>query len=237
MDNTQEIRNKVISTIWENKISTTEIADVLGKKGAIKGVLPINPRHFRVGEVVFVYAYKESNWEVHEQIAEMDLADKIVYIHGIECADRAIIGDLISKYLFLYKRCKAIVINAPMRDAHTIIKENYPIWCMSASPIGCMNVKNETQPPAEILDPLKKKFNKGVMICDDSGVVLIEEHQLQNDLLEKLKFIELQEDIWFFCIDTLKMSTYETVCLKKYLDESLVDKEKLIQLSKFTTAH
>ena len=233
----QEIRNKILNLIWENKISTTEVADVLGKTGALKGILPVNPRHFRVGEVVFMYAYKESNWELHEQIANIDCADKIVYIHGLECADRSIIGDLMSKYLFLYKRCKAIVINAPMRDAHTIIKENYPIWCMSVSPIGCMNVKNETLPPEEILAPLRKKFDRGIMVCDDSGVVIIEEEQLNEDFIEKLKFIELQEDIWFFCIDTLKMSTYEVVCLKKYLSENLVDKEKLLQLSKFTTAH
>ena len=233
----QDIKNRILNLIWENKISTTEVADVLGKKGALKGILPINSKHFRVGEVVFMYAYKESNWELHEQIANTDCADKIVYIHGLECADRAIIGDLMSKYLFLYKRCKAIVINAPMRDAHTVIKENYPIWCMSASPIGCMNVKNETLPPEEILAPLRKKYDKGIMICDDSGVVIIEENQLGEEIIEKLKFIELQEDIWFFCIDTLKMSTYDVVCLKKYLNENLVDKEKLLQLSKFTTAH
>lgn len=233
----QDISNKILNMIWENKISTTEVADVLGKKGAIKGVAPINPRHFRVGQAVFLYAYKESNWELHEQIANTDCADKIVYIHGIECADRAIIGDLVSKYLFLYKRCKAVVINAPMRDAHTIIKENYPIWCTGVSPIGCMNVKNETQPDETFLAEMRAKFNNGILVCDDSGVVLIEEHQLNNAFIEKLKFIELQEDIWFFCMDTLKMSTYDVVCLKKYISDSLVDKEKLIQLSKFTTAH
>ena len=232
----QDIVNKILNTIWENKISTTEVADVLGKKGALKGIYPINPRHFRVGKAVFLYAYKESNWELHEQIANTDCADKIVYIHGIDCADRAIIGDLMSKYLFLYKRAKAVVINAPMRDAHTIIKENYPIWCMGVSPIGCMNVKNETLPPEEFLNEMRAKFDSGMLVCDDSGVVLIEQEHLNEAFIEKLKFIELQEDIWFFCMDTLKMSTYDVVCLKKYITESLVDKEKLIQLSKFTTA-
>jgi regulator of RNase E activity RraA len=232
-----ELKERIIRQIQENKISTTQVADVLGKKGALKGILPINPRHYRVGEVVFVYAYKESNWEVHEQISSRNCEGKIVYIHGIECADRAIIGDLVSKYLFLYKNCKAIVMNAPVRDAHTIIKENYPIWCISASPIGCTNIKNETLPPDEMLAELRRKYDKGIMVCDDSGVVVIPEEEVKEQMIEKLNFIELQEDIWFFCIDTLKMSVYDVVCLKKYLNESLVDEEKLIQLSKFTTAH
>lgn len=227
---------KIIKQIDDNKISTTEVADILGKKGSLKGLLPINPRHFKVGEVVFIYACNESNWEVHEQIANLDLENKIVYVHSINCGDRAIFGDLVSKYLFLYKRCKAVVVNAPMRDAHTIIKENYPIWSVGVTPIGCVNVKSASIPVEEI-EAMRKKFDKGIMVCDDSGVVLIEANQLNEDVIEKLKFIELQEDIWYFCMDTHKMSTYDVVCLKKYLNEDgLIDKEKLIKLSGFTTA-
>ena len=74
------------------------------------------------------------------------------------------------------------------------------------------------------------------MFCDDSGVVLIEENEATEELIDKLNFIELQEDIWYFCLDTHKMSTYDIVCLKKYLDvEGLVDKEKRIRLEKFAT--
>jgi len=230
------VKNKVINLVRENKISTTEVADVLGKKGALKGVLPINPRHFKAGEVVFIYAYNESNWELHEQIANADCQDKIVYIHAIDCSDRAIIGDLVSKYLLLYKQCAAIVVNAPMRDAHTLIKENYPIWCVGTSPVGCWNIKNNSLPDESDLHRLREKFENGILVCDDTGVVLIEGDHINQTLIDKLNFIELQEDIWFFCMDTLKMSTYDIVCLKKYLNSSFVDKEKLEQLARFTTA-
>ena len=169
-------------------------------------------------------------------MANADCEGKIVYIHGINCGDRAIIGDLVSKYIFLYKKAKAVVINGFVRDAHTIIKENYALWSLGATPIGCVNIKNETLPPAEELEALREKFDKGIMVCDDSGVVLIEPGQISETIIEKLKFIELQEDIWYFCLDTHKMSTYEIVCEKKYLNiDGLVDTAKLIQLSKFTT--
>jgi len=231
------IKEQVIKIIQDNKISTTEVADVLGKTGALPGILPVTSRQFKVGEVKLVYAYKESNWEVHEQIAGLDLTNKIVYIVGIDCGDRAIIGDLVSKYLFLYKNCAAIVVDAPMRDAHTLIKENYPIWCKGVSPIGCFNRKNEVGPPDELISELREKFDGSIMVCDDSGVVLIEKPHINPDFSAKLNFIELQEDIWFFCIDSLKMSTYEVVCLKKYLDGDIIDKDKLIQLSKLISAH
>lgn len=230
------VGNKIVKLIEDNKISTTEVADVLGKTGALDGILPVNPRHFRTGEVVFVYAYRSSNWDVHEQIARLDCENKIVYIHAIDCENRAVIGDLVSKYLFLYKRCKAIVTNAPVRDAHRLIKENYPVWSAGVTPVGCTNTKNETQPVENELSALRTKYKNGIMVCDDGGVVLIEKEKIEEALIEKLHFIELQEDIWYFCLDVLKLSTYDIVCLKKYLSEGLIDKDKLLQLSKFTNA-
>ena len=232
------LKEKIIRLIEENKISSSETADVLGKKGNLRGIRPLNARHFRVGEAVFMYAYNESNWEVHEQLAGLDCENKVVYIHCINCNERAVLGDLVAKYLFLYKRCKALVVNGYVRDVHRLIKENYPVWCTGVTPIGCLNVKNETLPPEVELQALRKKFDKGIMVCDDSGVVLIEESMVNEEIMEKLNFIELQEDIWYFCIDTLKLSTYDVVCLKKYLNvEGLVEQEKLAQLVKFSTIH
>lgn len=231
------LKDEIVNIIEQNKISTVEVSDILGKTGAITGIHPLNPRHFRVGEVVFVYAYNERNWEVHEQLADLNPENKIVYVHGIQCGEKALFGDLVSKYLFLYKRCKAIVVNGYVRDAHRLIKENYPIWCRGVTPIGCRNVKNETPVPFEELESLTNKFNDGIMVCDDSGVVFIDKEKLNADFIDNLNFIELQEDIWYFCLDTHKMSTYDIVCLKKYLnEEGLIDKDKLSKLQNFNPA-
>ena len=71
------------------------------------------------------------------------------------------------------------------------------------------------------------------MVCDDSGVVTIPKDIIDENLLTKLKFIEFQEDIWFYCMDTLKMSTFDIVCLKKYLVGNLIDKKLLDKLNEF----
>ena len=62
----------------------------------------------------------------------------------------------------------------------------------------------------------KEKYNGAIAVCDDCGVVIIPKEYHTEDFYKSLEFIEEQEDIWFDCIDRLKMSTFETVCLKKY---------------------
>lgn len=229
MDN---LMQDAIGLIEANKISTTEVADVLGKTGQVPNVRALNRGKFCVGEVVCLYAINNSNYELHRQLAEADLKDKILFVYNVNC-NRAVFGDLVSKYILLYKRAKAIVINGILRDAHTLIKEGYPIWCSDVSPIGCVNYQNGEDLSREQINELKAQYEGSIMVCDDSGVVMIPKDKIDQKLLSKLEFIEFQEDIWFYCLDTLKMSTYDIVCLKKYQTDKLIDERllnKLIEL-------
>lgn len=212
-----DIAEKIIEYIQINKVSTTEVADCLGKMGGLSGIYPINQGQFAAGKIRWVYAYNESNWEVHEQVREVE-KDEIVFIETFNCKDRAVIGELVSKYLILYKRAAAIVTNAKMRDVHRIIKEKYPVWCQGYSPVGCFNVKNETPFDEAVIHERMETINGGVMVCDDTGVVIIPRKDLTEEFYGKLEAIEEQEDIWFDCIDRRKWDTFDTVCLKKYKD-------------------
>ena len=62
---------------------------------------------------------------------------------------------------------------------------------------------------------------------------MIPKDMIDEKLITKLQFIEFQEDIWFYCVDTLKMSTFETVCQKEYLEGDLLDKKLLDKLAEF----
>lgn len=223
-----------INYIETNKVSTTEIGDVLGKTGQIGTVHPLTQGLFKVGEVKLIYAINNSNYEVHKQLADIDdLKDKILFVYNVNC-DKAIFGDLVTKYIMLYKRAKAIVVNGILRDAHTLIKEKYPIWLDGVSPIGCVNYQNGQDIDSQFLSQLQAEYDGSIMVCDDSGVVMIPKDKINQQLVNKLQFIELQEDIWFYCIDSLKMTTFDTVCQKKYLqggiiDGSIIDKLKELQ--------
>lgn len=219
-----DIYEAIIKKIKRNRISTTEVADCLGKTGAIEGIAPINRGHFKVGRVFLAYGYNESNWELHEQLQNVKEKD-IVLIETHNCNNKAVFGALVSKYLLLYKGASAVVVNGNMRDANVLIKEKMPIWCKGLTPLGCHNDKNEEPMNIEKLNEIKRKYEGAIAVCDDGGTVIIPKEKINEDFLQKLNFIELQEDIWFYCIDTKKWSTYDTVCLKKYLDTNLLPSE------------
>lgn len=210
-------KQQIIEYIRRNRISTTEVADCLGKCGAIKGVMPINGGHFRVGEVKWVYAYEESNWPIHEQLADVE-EGKVIFVQEFECNDRALFGELVSKYLLLYKQAQAIVVEGYMRDAGAIKKENYAVWCKGVTPVGCFNRKPETSFDEETIKANRDKYDGAVAVCDDCGVVVIPKENLDDQMLNLLEKIELQEDIWFDRLDRYKENTFDIVCMKKYLD-------------------
>jgi 4-hydroxy-4-methyl-2-oxoglutarate aldolase len=212
--------DEIINEIAKNRISTTEICDVMNKTGALTGIQPITSGQFAVGRVKYVFAHCGTNYLLHKQLADID-KDCIVFVDAIDCESRAVFGDLVSKYLQLYCNTRAIVTNGLMRDAHTLIKERRPVWCAGVTPIGCHNFEKAVPADIEKITAERKAiYDNSVMVCDDSGVAVLTAEWLNNDLLKKLKFIEALEDVWYYCVDTLKWSTYETVALKKYLDNT-----------------
>lgn len=214
-----DIKEKIIDYIKKNRVSTTEVADCLGKSGSLDNVLPLNSRHFVVGEVQYLYAIQDSNWTVHEDLDKDPVKDKVVMIDAIDVHGRAVIGDIVSKYILLYLGNRGIICTGKMRDAHILVKENYPIWCAGVSPVGCFNKAVDNTAFIEKIEERKQQYQGTVAVCDDSGVVIIPRDYMKEEFYEKLLAIEAQEDIWYDCIDRRKWSTYKTICLKEYLKE------------------
>lgn len=211
--------DQIINMIKRNRISSTEVADCLDKTGNIPGVVPLNFGHFRAGRVRWTYALNESNWEFHRQIRDVR-EDEILLVEPINCNSRAIFGSLVSKYLILYQQVAGIVIQGYLRDIPHLRKENWPIWFYGGTPIGCFNRENEEDLEPSIASERRERYDGAIAVCDDSGVVIIPADNINKDFLQKLSWIEEQEDIWFDCIDRLKWNTYDTVCLKKYKNDS-----------------
>ena len=210
---------RIIEQIQRNRISTTEIADCLSKTGALDNVTPVNARHFAVGPVWYTYAHANSNWPLHRDIEEVP-AGSVVLVDLIDCEQRSPLGGLIAKYLLLYKQASAIVVLGPVRDAAMLIRENWPIWSVGVNPIGCFNEQPASPLESSILEQRRRRFEGSLAVCDDCGVVVIPEEKANDAFVEKLNWIEEQEDIWFDCIDRRKLSTFQTVCKKVYLNDS-----------------
>lgn len=218
------IDEKIIDYLIRNRVSTTEVADALGKTGVIEDVMPVNRGYYKVGKIKWIYAYDNSNWAVHEQIQEIE-DERVVFVDAFDCGNRAIFGELVSKYLLLYRRSQAIVVVGKMRDAAALIRENWPIWCKGFNPVGCFNKQPQKKPNEIEINMRKKQIDDGIAICDDCGVVIIQPDQINEELLLAIKEIENQEDIWFDRLDHYKESTFDIVCKKKYMhDEKYVFK-------------
>ncbi len=211
-----KIQRKIIQFLRRNRVSTTEVADCLGKSGVIENVHPVNPGMYAAGKVKYVYAHSESNWPVHEQIQKID-PDQIIIMDAIQVNGRALVGELVTKYLCLYCQSRALVALGKMRDANDLIKNRYPVWCMGFNPVGCFNhAVTETPEIQEAAESGKALYDGTIAVCDDTGVVIIPRQHLTEEFYQKLEKIEEQEDIWFNCIDFKKWNTFDTVCLKKY---------------------
>lgn len=221
------ITEKIIDYLVRNRVSTTEVADALGKTGVLNDVMPVNRGHYKAGKIKWIYTYEESNWPVHEQIQTIE-EDCVVFIEAFDCQDRAVFGELVSKYIVLYHQSRAIVTNGKMRDAAGLIKENWPIWCSGFTPVGCFNREPENEFDEKIKKEHFEKYDGAIAVCDDCGVVIIPKEQITEEFLEKLYHIEDQEDIWFDRLDHYKESTFDIVCKKKYLnDEIYMSRRKL----------
>lgn len=223
----EEMKNKIVDYLVRNRVSTTEVADVLGKTGAVPDLLPVNQGHYRAGVIQYIYAYEESNWPVHEQLANMK-DDTIVFVDAFGCGDRAIFGELVSKYILLYHQSRAIVVNGKMRDATNLHKENWPIWCSGFTPVGCFNRRPSSELDHSILKDSFKKYDGALCVCDDCGVVVIPKERINNELLQGLHHIEDQEDIWFDRLDHYKESTFDIVCQKNYLKDEVYMSRRML---------
>ena len=189
------MKNKIIRYIEKNKISSVEISDALGKNGVLNGLTPINEGHFIVGEVEYIYTYNNSNWELHKQIENIE-ENRVIFVDTFNCSNRAVLGDIVSKYIMLYKNAKAIIVDGFVRDIHRLKKEDYSMWSLGCTPLGCYNkeVLLEEITKKRIAER-KKIFQNSIIVADDSGCTLIEVDTINEELLRKLEFIELQEDI------------------------------------------
>lgn len=215
--------NKIIDYINRNRVSSTEVADCLNKTGCLPNVLPVNRGHFRVGKVTWVYAYDESNWPIHKQIEDIP-ENTIVVVDDLGCGNRALFGDIVAKYLLLYRQSAALAVTGALRDVSRLIKENWPIWCNGFNPVGCFNREPHGPAPGDLVESRSSYFKDSIAVCDDTGVVIIPE-SAQEGFISKLEFIEEQEDIWYECIDRRKWSTFKTICEKSYLPETHNSKE------------
>lgn len=211
------IEDQIIDYLRRNRVSTTEVADCLGKTGVIPDLMPCTSGYYKAGKIKWVYTHDETNWPLHEQIQDID-DGHVVLVEAYNCENRAFFGQLVSKYLILYRQSEAIVVCGKVRDAAALIREKWPIWCSGYTPVGCNNQKPEKEASQSWVNEHFQKYDGAIAVCDDCGVVIVPKERINEEFLERLHQIEEQEDIWFDRLDHYKENTFDIVCKKAYLN-------------------
>jgi 4-hydroxy-4-methyl-2-oxoglutarate aldolase len=212
------LKASLTDLLVRDRISTTMACDVMNKSGWINDITPINRGHHLAGEVKYIFAHAGTNYHLHKQISDTE-EDKIIFVDAIDCDQRAVFGDIVANYLLQHRQARAIVTNGYMRDVPELVRDNLPIWCKGGTPIGCHKVQTPVSDEvAKFVEERRQLFESSILICDDSGVALVSPEWINEDFKNKIDFIEAQEEVWHYCVHTLKWSTYETVCLQRYFD-------------------
>ena len=223
------LKQEIVDYIKRNRVSSVEVADALGKSGVLEGLSPLVPKRHVVGDVKYIYGHSRSNWPIHEQGASVEEGG-ILFVDTFECYNQAAFGDIVAKYFLLYKSFDGIIVNGLMRDVHALIKSDFPVWSKGVTPLGCYNNQVEvTDEIFNLAEERRSKIEGGIIVADDSGVTIISKDLITEDTLKRLHFIELQEDIWYYCLDTLKWTTYKTICEKAYLKDKSVLPPSMIE--------
>ena len=209
-----DLTDEIVELIKRNRISTTEIADALGKKGSIPGVVPLNSLKYAVGKVRLIEPLNDSNYILHREL-ELVQPGEVIHIRPINFSNVAVFGDLVAKYALLYKQAAAIVVEGNVRDTARLVKEQYPIWYKGSNPVGAINSKSHDDSSGEHSSNSKN----GIAICDEGGVVIIPSTSVDLKLSGKLQYIEALEDLWHYCLHTLKRRPYDIAVKKRYLED------------------
>jgi len=206
-------KKQIIDFIAAKNLYSTQVADALGKRGALPG-FEFRGRDPRIvtGLTATFVSPAATNYDLHAYIPSLS-GGEVLFVDSFACSPRAILGDLVCDYLFKTKKIRALVVKGGIRDADSIYAKNYAVWSTFVNPVGVVN-----QPvPHQSVQP-EKSIVGGVMVCDKTGVVHIPEVDCNEIFIEKLAFIATQEQIWDYCINTLQWTAYETICEKKYLE-------------------
>jgi len=192
-----------VEIIQSLNLTSSNVADALGKKGRITKALPLHTSVKPVVGVVYHTAGIDgSNWLIHKQLAHIQ-AGYIAYVENMGCNELAMFGGLVSEYVTKYRKAAAIVCDGNVRDVDEIKAKNLPIWACGSNPVGCKQIK--------VPDSFHRRYTGSVMVCDSTGCVIVKIDEMNQDLEQSLRAMHAREKEWFDLMYDGK-STFEITC-------------------------
>lgn len=155
------------------KIPAANVADCMGRMCALPADIDLksSPKGNMCGVALTVKAREGDNLMLHQSLNMAQEGDVII-LSNDGGRDRAIMGEIMYRYLADFKKVAGIVIDGPIRDIDAISKLSCPIYATGTTPGGPYK-----EGPGEVNVPISiggVVINPGdIILGDEDGVIVI----------------------------------------------------------------
>ena len=156
-----------------SKIPAANVADCMGRLCALPSELSLksSPKDRMCGVALTVKARSGDNLMLHQALNMAQEGDVIV-LSNCGGRDRAIMGEIMYRYLADFKKVAGIVIDGPIRDIDELSKVHCPIYASGTTPGGPFK-----EGPGEVNVPISiggVVIQPGdIVLGDEDGVIVI----------------------------------------------------------------
>ncbi|EOH93751.1 hypothetical protein [Enterococcus pallens] len=156
-----------------SKLPTADVADCMSRTSALSPDIQLqsSPENYMCGAALTVKARAGDNLMLHQAMQLAQEGDVIILSNEGD-RSRALMGEMMYKYLADFKKVAGIVIDGPIRDLDVIAQEKCPIYATGSTPQASYK-----EGPGEVNVPISvgsvAVMPGDIVLGDRDGVIII----------------------------------------------------------------
>lgn len=156
-----------------SKLPTADVADCMSRTSGLSPEIKLqsSPDSYMCGVALTVKARAGDNLMLHQAMSMAQEGDVIIMSNEGD-RSRALMGEMMYKYLADFKKIAGIVIDGPIRDLNVLANEKCPLYATGSTPVASYK-----EGPGEVNVPISiggvAVMPGDIVLGDLDGVVII----------------------------------------------------------------